>query len=117
MKKKIVNVVSFFHIHLLYLSSIFANFDELVLMLNSNGSNFDVILLSETRLLYDFNFELNGYHIVNSLDIINKNDGVTVFFKNSFKINNILHKIVTDFNSVEISLDIDNKPIYIISIN
>jgi len=67
-------------------------------------------------ILYDFNFELNGFHTVNLFGIINKNDGVTVFFKNSLKIINISHEIITDSNSVEISLIIDNKPINIISI-
>lgn len=103
-----INVLS------LNIRSIFANFDELVLMLNSNNSNFDIIVLTETWLLYDFNFELNGYHTVNSLGIINKNDGVTVFIKNSLKITNISYRIITDCNSVEISLDIENKSINII---
>ncbi|KAF0747865.1 Uncharacterized protein FWK35_00020961 [Aphis craccivora] len=56
-------------INVLNIRSIFENFDELVLMLNSNNSNFDIIVLTETWLLYDFHFELNGYHTVNSLDI------------------------------------------------
>lgn len=100
----------------LNIRSIFANFDELVLMLNSNNSNFDIIVLTETWLLYDFNFELNGYHTVNSLGIINKNDGVTVFIKNSLKIINIAYNMITDCNSIEISLDIGNKYINIIGI-
>lgn len=100
----------------LNIRSIFANFDELVLLLNSNNSNFDIIVLTETWLLYDFKFELNGYNIINSLGKINKNDGVTVFIKNSLKLINISYNMITDCNSIEISLDIDNKFINIIGI-
>lgn len=100
----------------LNIRSIFANFDELVLMLDSNDSNFDIIVLTETWLLFDFNFKLNGYHTINSLGKINKNDGVTVFIKNSLKIINISYNIITYYNSIAISLDIDNKSINIINI-
>lgn len=100
----------------LNIRSIFANFDELVLLLNSSNSNFDIIVLTETWLLYDFKFELNGYNIINSLGIINKNDGVTVFIKNSLKLINISYNMITDCNSIEISLNIDNKFINIIGI-
>jgi len=82
-------------------------------VLNLNKSNFDIVVLTETWLLYDFNFELSGYQTIISLSIINKNDGVTVSFKNSLKIINISHMIITECNSVEISLDIDNIPINI----
>jgi len=75
-----------------------------------------IIVLTETGLLYDFNFKLNEYNTINSLSIINKNDGVTEFIKNSLKLINISYNMINDCNSIEISLDIDNKFINIIYI-
>lgn len=39
-------------------------FDELMLLLNTNSLNFDIVVLTETWLDYDFKFVLNGYQTI-----------------------------------------------------
>lgn len=46
-----------------------------------NNFNFDIIVLSETWLSYDFKILLNGYQTINAIGKLNKSDGVTVFVK------------------------------------
>lgn len=60
--------------------SIRLHFDELMLLLNTNSLNFDIIVLTETWLDYDFKFVLNGYQTINSIGKLNKSDGVTIFY-------------------------------------
>ncbi|KAF0706991.1 Reverse transcriptase domain-containing protein, partial [Aphis craccivora] len=88
--------------------SINCNFDELVLMLSSMDDSFDILILSETWLLVDFNFVLNGYYNINSLGHINKSDGVTIF--------SITHGIITECNSIELVFDHNGKTLSIIGI-
>lgn len=59
---------------------------KLVLFLNSSNFNFDIIVLSETWLGYDFKFVINCYHTISSVGKLNKSDEVTIFVKETIKL-------------------------------
>lgn len=89
--------------------SIRSHFDELVLLLNTYTLNFDIIVLSETWLDYDFKFVINGYQTINSIGKLNKSDGVTVLVKETIRLSNIKENIIPNCNSIEISFEFFDK--------
>jgi len=54
-----------------------------MLYLNAHNCVVDIIILCETWLLHDFNFNLNGYININSTGLLNKSDGITMFIKDN----------------------------------
>lgn len=76
-------------IFVMNIRSIMRHFDELVLLLDTYTLGFDIIVLCETWLDYDFKFLLNGYQTINSIGKLNKSDGVTIFIKEPIKLTNI----------------------------
>lgn len=85
---KIIDAVTDFTFKLNYTSiftlninSIRAHFVDLVIYLSFIKEHFNVIILTETWLLTDFNYTLNGFVCINSIGIFYKCDGVTIMTK------------------------------------
>jgi len=61
----------------LNMSSINAHLNYLIALLSTVEYFFSIIVLCETWLIKDFEFNLNGYKTINSVGTFNKSDGVT----------------------------------------
>ena len=92
-------------IFVMNIRSIRRHFDELVLLLDTYTLSFDIIVLCETWLDYDFKFLLNGYQTINSIGKLNKSDGVTIFIKEPIKLTNIKENVISNCNSIELSFE------------
>jgi len=78
---------------------------DLVFLLNTNANalSFDIVVLSETWLDYDFTFLLNGCQTINSIGKLNKSDGVTIFIKQPIKLTNIKENVTSNCTSIELT--------------
>lgn len=92
-------------IFVMNIRSIRRHFDELVLLLDTYTLSFDIIVLCETWLDYDFKFLLNGYQTINSIGKLNKSDGVTIFIKEPIKLTDIKENVICNCNSIELSFE------------
>lgn len=90
-----------------------ANIDELLLLLNSINHSFDVIVLSENWLNEDINFMINGYESIHSLCKLNKSDGLSIFVSNICKFKNVRKQIISNCNSIEITIYKGNSLFYL----
>lgn len=71
--------------------SIHKHFNGLCIFLCTTDIKFDIICLFETWLEKDtFDFRIDGFSSYNYYSKLNKSDGITVFIRNSIKINSIL---------------------------
>lgn len=70
--------------------SIHKHFNELLIFLSTTNIKFDIICLFETWLEKDtFDFTMDGFSSFNYYSKLNKSDGITVFMRNSIKINSV----------------------------
>lgn len=92
----------------LNIRSIRAHFVELSLLLNSVDYKYNVLCLSETWLLEEVNFALNGYKSFISLGTLNKSDGIYVLVRDCYTILNINKMILPMCNSIELTLTKQN---------
>jgi len=74
------NGLSIFHCNI---RSINLHFNEFLVYLNSIPHTFDLIILTETWLSVNLNFNINVYKTYHSLGFLNKSDGVTIFIRNN----------------------------------
>jgi hypothetical protein len=79
--------------------------DELAIYLDSINVKFDVIILSETWLGYDFKYILNGYQTINSISKFNKCDGITIFVKENIKLLGTNDNVLCNSNSLELIVE------------
>lgn len=64
--------------------SLAKNIDDLIVLLDNLSVEFDLIILTETRKLYDHTiFKIQGYDSIYNQGSLNKNDGVLVYVKSS----------------------------------
>lgn len=94
-----------FSIFAMNISIIKCHFDELLVLLSTSVVSFDIVVLYETWLLNYVNFCINGYQTFNSLGVINKSDGVTLFIKNSYQVKNVYTNLMSNVNSIEVLFD------------
>jgi hypothetical protein len=77
--------------------------------------SFEIIILTETWLIVDLNFDINGYKTYHSLGLLNKADGVTIFIRINVIITD-LNTNITDCNSIEINFKFNELNYKIIGI-
>lgn len=92
------------------------NIDLLLILLDSVVFKFDVIVLSETLLNNDIDFMIDGYHIIHSLCVSNKCDGILVLVKNDVLIRNVSKNILSNCNSIQINIVKGNVSFYLTGI-
>jgi len=79
------------------------NFNKLLVYLNTISQSFDFIILTETWLSVDLNFNINGYKTYHSLGFLNKSDDVTIFIRKNVFITDLNTHSITDCNSIGIN--------------
>jgi hypothetical protein len=87
------NDLSIFHCNI---RNINLYFNELLVYLNSIPHTFDFIILTETWLSVDLNFNINGFKTYHSLGFLNISDGVTIFIRNNIIIMDLSTNIISD---------------------
>ena len=94
--------------------SINKNFDNLLLTLNQYIGVFDIIVLTETWIVYNLNnFTINGYDILYNNSKLNQNDGVIVYVKSELNYSYDIVKIGPLINAIQIKIDNDETTVYI----
>lgn len=96
-----------FSIFKINISSISAHFNDLTILLSSVKNYFNIIILCETWLLYDYEFKLNGYKTINSLGILNKSSGVPVLIRELINILKIGKQVLLNCNSIQLIIKIN----------
>lgn len=92
----------------LNVSSINAHINDLTALLSTMKYFFNIIVLYETWLIHDFEFNLNGYKTINSVGTFNKSDGVTIFIKDSLNIVQIDKQVLLNYNSIQLIIRVDD---------
>lgn len=96
--------------------SITKNMDEMIVFLNRFSSDFQIIVLSETFLVYDLDvLKIDGYTTLYNKGTINKNDGVIVYIKYNISYTYII-KNIGDIKTLEIITKLKNTDIMITAI-
>lgn len=92
----------------LNISSINAHIIDLTALLSTVKYFFSIIVLCETWLINDFEFNLNGYKTINSVGNFNKGDGVTIFIKDSLNMVQIDKQVLLNYNSMQLIIKVDD---------
>jgi len=104
---KNVNSINYVNIFCCNIRSVNANFDELMLFLESDKNNekLDIIILTETwhNASNHCNYNIDGYKLFFSTIKRNQNDGIVIFVKNTFNVDFFEFDYV-ETNIVKISL-------------
>jgi hypothetical protein len=97
-----INVINVFQMNI---RSIKKNFDQLTYVLQNSCIDFHIIVLTETWVTdeYNFNFKLNGYIEISKPGNLNKCDGVCVFVKDSLSVSAV-NLSIAESNSIMIKV-------------
>lgn len=97
--------------------SIHKHFSELFVFLNTTDIKFDIICLFETWLEKDtFDFTMDGFSSINYYSKLNKSDGITVFMRNSIKINSVNLGELNFCSSLNLSIVLNDSTLNLICV-
>jgi len=97
--------------------SIHKHFNELIIFLSTSDIKFDIICLFETWLENDtFDFHIDGFKSYNYYKKLNKSDGITVFIRNSCKVNSVHLGLINYCSSMNLNISINESVLNLICV-
>ena len=102
-----------FHINI---CSIAKNLDELMIFISSLNEQFDIIVLTETFIIYDISiFNIPNYNFLYNASNINRNDGTAVFIRSNLDYQYDICNIGL-IKSIQIKLNLNQTDFFITAI-